>query len=79
MLFGESTCHFHYARQGCGFVIGQVSQYWDQRALAVEELGVPHQRVVDLRPNHAFVVTDGVPLRATLKTARSVGTYRIGE
>ncbi|MCY1281213.1 hypothetical protein D9M70_300200 [compost metagenome] len=79
VLFRELACHLHHGAQRGGLVVRKVGQNGDQRALAVEELGVPHQGIVDLRPDNPLVIADRVPLRTAFKAARGVGPHGVGQ
>ncbi|MOA67804.1 hypothetical protein D3C78_1951330 [compost metagenome] len=67
MLVGKVAGGGDQAIQGGGLVVAEVGENGYEGAFAVEERGVPRQRVADLRPHDALIIADGVPLRASLE------------
>ncbi|MNC52628.1 hypothetical protein D3C75_1019850 [compost metagenome] len=77
MLGGKCADRIHDTRQCRGLVVGQISEDRDERAIAIEELGIPSQRGTDLRGDQAFVIADGHPLGIAFKSPRGVGPHAV--
>ncbi|MNR63050.1 hypothetical protein D3C85_1852350 [compost metagenome] len=49
MFLGKFANRFHHSRQRRCLVVGEIGEDRDERAIAIEELGIPCQCSIDLR------------------------------